>query len=180
MPRMRWTVPFGICRAVTDRSWRNDRIAAMEVIGESTAVSSPLRAGRVPAPPECRGQHRQNGSCSSAAGRERPQPADLGGALGGVLRLGVVARRGPQQREGLPGGTGVRGQQRRDQVGDSAVELLARDGGGRQPGRPTRATPTLPPPGPPPPPAPAARAGSSFPPGPYCPPPPPRGCAAVR
>jgi hypothetical protein len=33
MPRIRRTVPFGSSRAVTDGSRRNDRMAAMEVIG---------------------------------------------------------------------------------------------------------------------------------------------------
>jgi hypothetical protein len=37
MPRIRRTVPWGICRDVTDRSWLNDRIAAIDVIGELMA-----------------------------------------------------------------------------------------------------------------------------------------------
>jgi hypothetical protein len=35
---MRATVPLGISRAVTEESRRNDRMAAIEVIGESTAT----------------------------------------------------------------------------------------------------------------------------------------------
>src|SRR3954449_4437319 len=103
MPRIRFTVPFGSSREVTDGSRRKDRMAAMEVMG-LLMVRPPLRppntgcAGAVPS--------------LSATPDEIGDPAHLRLPLGGVLLLVVVVHGGPDQRRGGPARAGRRREQR--------------------------------------------------------------------
>ena len=87
MPRIRRTVPFGSSRAVTDESRRNDRIAAMDVMGWPTSTPPP---SPVPPPANTAAGGAVPEEVVSAASDEFLQPAHLGGPLGGVLLLRVV------------------------------------------------------------------------------------------
>src|SRR5690242_17001802 len=115
MPRIRLTVPFGSSREVTDGSRRKDRMAAMEVMG-LLMVRPPLRppnTGRAGAVPSL-----------SATPDEIGDPAHLRLPLGGVLLLVVVVHGRADQPRGRPARAGRRREQRRDQVGDRAVEVV--------------------------------------------------------
>src|SRR3954453_23432807 len=116
MPRIRRTVPFGSSREVTDGSRRNDRMAAIEVMGcpPSTPPPSIRPANTVSAPPVPEAVS-QGGP--SRTGDELLEAQDLGGALGRVLGGEVVADGGPHQRRRRPAGVDRRRGQRRDQVG---------------------------------------------------------------
>src|ERR671917_1569516 len=115
MPRMRRTVPLGSSRAVTDGSRRKDRIAAMEVMGPLTSMPPPLPTGQHPCRAGCSWRSLPGPSDGSAPADQLRQPAGLGGALGRVLDLRVVADGGAHQRRGLPAGADRSGGDRGDQ-----------------------------------------------------------------
>src|SRR3954463_7565882 len=128
MPRMRRTVPFGSSRAVTDGSRRNDRIAAMEVMGPLMSTPPPLGpASAIPygqrdslRPTRFRtGQRDVDGTSSgrsvSATSDQIGDPADLGLPLGGALRLVVVVHGRADQRRGRAAGAGPRREEGGDQ-----------------------------------------------------------------
>src|SRR4051812_13777277 len=119
MPRIRLTVPFGSSRAVTDGSRRNDRMAAMEVMG-LLMVRPPLARPTLPG----RALFLRSVSATSD---EIGDPAHLRDPFGLVLLLVVVVHGGADQRRGRPAGAGRRREQRGDQIGDGAVEVTERD-----------------------------------------------------
>src|SRR4051794_9953088 len=120
-PRMRRTVPLGISRPVTEGSRRNERMADMDIMELLTST---------PPPPVDRPSRSSNAAAPgplpdslSATSDEIVQSAHLGGPLGGVLALGIVADGGADQRRGRPAAPGRRGGQRGGQVGHRRVQL---------------------------------------------------------
>src|SRR3954465_8136658 len=99
MPRIRFTVPFGSSRDVTDGSRRKDRMAAMEVMGllmvrPPLSPPNPGCAGAVPPP------------SLSATPDEIGDPAYLRLPLGGVLLLVVVVHGRADEPRGRPARAG--------------------------------------------------------------------------
>src|SRR3954462_11188424 len=130
MPRIRLTVPFGSSRAVTDGSRRNDRIAAMEVMGLLMSTPPPSRpANNAPGRPCSSGPSVQKArrTSVSATTDEIADPAHLSFALGGVLRLVVVVHCGADQGRSRPAGADRGREQGADEVGDGVVEVGERD-----------------------------------------------------
>ncbi len=130
MPRIRRTVPFGSWRAVTDGSRRNDRIAAMEVIGWLTSTPPPSRR---PANtdsdrpvPEGVCQRPPTSSCSRRTWAARSAASWASGSLRTAERTSAAVARLAST------GGAVR---RRDEVGDGGVEVGGGDDDVRQPDR---------------------------------------------
>src|SRR3954469_16148081 len=117
MPRIRFTVPLGSSREVTDGSRRKDRIAAMEVMGLLMSTPPPSVAGPTPRPAVL--FHRS----VSATTDELGDPPDLRRTLGRVLGLRVVADGGADQLRRRPARSGRGGGERGDEVGHRGVEL---------------------------------------------------------